>query len=92
MDGKDDIVIQDRKITVRFELEFDKGPFDVSFKTKSRDGFTRQELAKCIIQQYHKMFKCKKRYGMWVKRINLIGVLSLSGQRHDVYTLDIDIN
>ena len=92
MDGKDDIMIQDRKITVRFELEFDKGPFDVSFKTKCRDGFTRQELAKCVIQQYHKMFQCKKRYGIWVKQMNLVGVLSLSGKRHDIYTLDVDIN
>ena len=92
MDKRDEIMIPDRKITVRFELEFDKGPFDVTFKTKRREGFTRQKLAKCIIQQYHKMFQRKSRYGVWVKRMNLIGVLSLSGKRHDVYTLWVDIN
>lgn len=92
MDDKDAIVIPDQKVVIRFELEFDKGPFNVSFATKNKSGFTRQKLASKIAAQYQKMFQNKSRYGSWVRQLNKVGILSLSGQRGGVFTFDVDIN
>ena len=92
MDGKENIVIKDKKICINFDFEFDNGPFTETLHAQSARGFTRASLAQSVFEKYTELFKQanKKR---WVKDIKTIAVKQIYLNNDDgVYAIDVDIN
>ena len=89
MDNKDELVIKDKSIRMKFEFEFENGPFVETLKANK--GFTRFSLAKAIGIKYQELFK-RTSVIKWVKDIETVGVKNVSTNEDGVYEIDVDIN
>lgn len=85
-----DKVIDKPVIKIKYELEFDNGPYIKTLKSTS--GFTRKLLAKRISQHYEHFFKYPKKYGLYIDDLSSIGINAISyNSTEDVYEMCIDL-
>ena len=90
MYNKDELVIKSNHISLRYDFEFDKGPF--YRRLTARSGFTRTDLAKAIAKHYQELFDKRKSNGVWVKHLSSVGIYAIHYNAQDnVYDFSIDI-
>ena len=91
MDHLDEMVIPKNKIRVKYEFEFDDGPYVRDIRSPGK-GITRKELSIQLAKHYQKFFENRAKYGVWVQDITSIGISAMSYNRDEkVYELNVDL-
>lgn len=92
MDNPDEIVIPKNTIRVKYEFEFDDGPYFRVIRNSNKKGLTRKDVAVQLARHYQKFFKNRAKYGLWVKDISSIGISAISyNHKEKVYELNVDL-
>ncbi len=92
MDHLNEIIIPKNMIRVKYEFEFDNGPYIRVMRNANKKGFTRKDVAIGLAKQYQKFFKHRAKYEVWVKDISCIGINAISYNISEkVYELSVDL-
>ena len=89
MNDKHEMITKKKRILVKYEFEFENGPFIETLVSKS--GFTRSSLAEAIAVKYQELFK-RPSVIKWVKKLATVGVKNVSKNEDGIYEIDADIN
>ena len=90
MEHPDEMIIPKKMIRVKYEFEFDNGPYIRVMR--SEKGFTRKDVAIGLAKQYQKFFKNRVKYEVWVQDISCIGINAISyNSGENVYELCVDL-
>ena len=92
MDHLNEIIIPKKMIRVKYEFEFDNGPYIRVMRNEGKKGFTRKDVAIRLAKHYQKFFKNRAKYGVWVQDISSIGISAITYNRIEkVYELYVDL-
>lgn len=92
MDNPGEIIIPKNTIRVKYEFEFDNGPYIRVMRNADKKEFTRKDVAIRLAQHYQKFFNNRAKYGVWVQDISCIGINAISyNSREKVYELSVDL-
>lgn len=92
MDKPNEIIISTSNIRVKYEFEFDNGPYIRAIRNTNKKGLTRKDVAIQLAGHYQKFFKNRAKYGLWVQDISSIGISAITYNRNEkVYELYVDL-
>lgn len=92
MDHPDEIIIPKNMIRVKYEFEFDNGPYIRVMRNADKKGFTRKDVAIGLAKQYQRFFNNRAKYEVWVQDISCIGINAISyNSSEKVYELCVDL-
>lgn len=92
MDHPDEIIIPKNMIRVKYEFEFDNGPYIRVMRNADKKGFTRKDVAIGLAKQYQRFFNNRAKYEVWVRDISCLGINAISyNSSEKVYELCVDL-